>query len=63
MPAITKESIDKSTWGDVDYEPLLDGIWKDIGIHSHHQQRCENYVQMSALIAKTLVGEARITWC
>ena len=62
MPAITKESIDKSTWGDVDYEPLLDGIWKDIGIHSHHQQRCENYVQMSALIAKTLVGEARRTW-
>ena len=58
----TIEFIDKSTWDDVDYEPLLDGIWKDIGIHSHHQQQCENYVLMPALIAKTLVGEARRIW-
>ena len=51
-------SIDKSTWSDVDYEPLLDGIWREIGIHSHHQQRCGTYVQMVALIAKMLVHEA-----
>ena len=55
-------SIDKSTWGDVDYTPLVDGIWRQIGIHSHHQQRCENYVQLAALVGKTLVGEKRRTW-
>ena len=54
--------IDKSTWGEVDYTSLLDGIWRTIGIHSHHQQLCENYVQLAALIAKTKVGEARRTW-
>jgi len=55
-------SIDKSTWGGVNYEPLVDDIWRTIGIHSHHQQRCENYVQMAAMIARTLVGEGRRTW-
>ena len=55
-------SIDKSTWGDVDYTPFVEGIWRKVAIHAHHQQRCENYVQMAALIAKTLVGEARRTW-
>ena len=55
-------TIDKSTWGSVNYQPLLDGVWRYIGIHSHHQQRCENYVQMAALICKTLVNEERRTW-
>lgn len=55
-------TINKDTWGNVDYEPLLDGIWRTIGIHAHHQQRCENYVQMAALISKTLIGEVRRTW-
>ena len=32
-----------------------------IAIHSHHQQRCENFVQMLALISKTKVKEARRT--
>ena len=42
--------IDKSTWGDDhDYEGLLIGIWRCIGVHSHHQQRCENHVQMAAI--------------
>ena len=55
-------STDKSTWGEVDFEPLIDGIHKTIAIHPHHQQRCENFVQMAALVSKTLVGEARRTW-
>ena len=55
-------SIDKSTWAGEDFEPLLNGVWQDIVIHAMHQQRCENFVQMDALIAKTLVGEARRTW-
>ena len=54
--------VDKSTWAGVDFMPLLTDIWQKVGIHSHHQQRCENYVQLAALIAKTLVGEARRTW-
>jgi len=40
----------------------LKGLWGQVAIHSNHQQRCENYVQLAALIAKTLVGEARRTW-
>ena len=55
-------SIDKSTWAGEDSEPLLNGVWQDIVIHAMHQQRCENFVQMAALIAKILVGEARRTW-
>ena len=55
-------STDKSTWGEVDFEPLIDGIHKTIAIQPHHQQRCENFVQMAALVSKTLVGEARRTW-
>lgn len=58
----TPGSIDKSTWADEDYEPLLDGMWQDILPHAHHQQRCENYVQMTALISKQLAKEARRTW-
>ena len=40
----------------------MDGIWRIIAIAPHHQQRCENYVQMAALIAKTLVGQGHRTW-
>ena len=39
--------------------PLSEGIWKQVLIHAVHQQRCENYVQLSGLIALTGVGEAR----
>ena len=39
--------------------PLSEGIWKQILVHAVHQQRCENYVQLSGLIALTGVGEAR----
>lgn len=53
---------DRTTWNGVYYVPLLDSIWKRIAIHSHHQQRCENYVQMAALVSKTKIGETRRTW-
>ena len=52
--------IDKSTWDGIEFEALR--RWRYIGIHAHHQQRCENFVQMAALIAKTRVGEKRLTW-
>lgn len=55
-------TLDPSTWGDDDYTSFVDYIWRKICIHSHHQQRCENFVQMAALIARTLVGEKRRTW-
>jgi len=48
-------------WGDVNFNPLLTSIWRDISIHSRHQQRCENCVQMAALIANALVDKARRT--
>lgn len=57
-----KKIVDETTWNGHNYHGLLEGIWQQVAIHSNHQQRCENYVQMAALIAKTLVGEARRTW-
>jgi hypothetical protein len=30
-----------------DYTPLKEAVFKEISIHSVHQQRCENYVQVS----------------
>ena len=61
-PPLPSGSPDESTWEGVDYRPLIESVWKDIGVLPHHQQRCENYVQMAALIAKTLIGESRRTW-
>ena len=49
------------TWEDKNFTQLLDDIHGSIGIHAHHQQRIENYVQMAALIAKTKVLEVRRT--
>ena len=40
-------------------KPLRDAIWSQVSIHAIHQQRCENYVQLSGLISLTGVGEAR----
>jgi hypothetical protein len=37
-------SADTSPWEHHDYRLLLDNIWRMIAIHSHHQQRCENFV-------------------
>jgi hypothetical protein len=54
--------IDRSTWGDYDYEPFIDSIWRVIAIHAMQQQRCENWVQLAALVSKTHVGEKRRTW-
>ena len=55
-------SIDQDTWGGYDYVPFIDNIATRIAIHSSHQQRCENHVQLAALAAKTHVGEKRRTW-
>ena len=58
---------DKDSWGKNasglpnDFSTLHDAIWNEIAIHSSHQQRCENYVQLAALVSKTNVGEVRRT--
>ena len=41
------------------WHPLATAIWREICIHSNHQQRCENYVQLSGLLALTGVSEDR----
>ena len=43
----------------VKLRPLLEAIWCQRAIHSIHQQRCENYVQLTELISITGVGEVR----
>ena len=45
----------------IDYEPCVNDIIRKICIHSSHQQRCENYVQLCGLLASTGVGEVRRT--
>jgi hypothetical protein len=54
--------IDQDTWRGYDYKPFIDSITARIAIHSSHQQRCENHVQLAALASKTNVGEKRRTW-
>lgn len=52
----------KRTWGTGnDFSELEDAIWNEIAIHSCHQQRVEQFVQLAALVAKTNVKEARRT--
>ena len=46
-------------WVGVDYKPLLDGIVQEVGPHSSHQQRVENYVQLTGLLSKTGIAEVR----
>jgi len=59
---LDKDSWGKNTSGDsYDFSALKDAIWNEIAIHSSHQQRCENYVQLAALVSKTNVGEVRRT--
>lgn len=43
------------------YKQLFTQFWKKISIHANHQQRCENYVQLTGLISMTGVGEERRT--
>jgi len=52
---------DKSSWNGKDYEPFAVNVIQCICIHSSHQQRCENYVQLCGLLALTGVGEVRRT--
>ena len=42
---------DDSTWGNDNFSALYDAIWNEIAIHASHQQRCENYVQLAALVS------------
>lgn len=57
----------KQTWGTDtngnphDFSRLQDAIWEEVAIHASHQQRCENFVQLAALVSKTNVGEKRRT--
>lgn len=54
--------LNKRTWGaGNDFSELEDAIWNEIAIHSCHQQRVEQFVQLAALVAKTNVKEARRT--
>lgn len=52
---------DKESWNGMDYEPFVNDIIRQICIHSSHQQRCENYVQLCGLLSMTGVGEVRRT--
>mmetsp|Transcript_31076 Transcript_31076/g.74102 ORF Transcript_31076/g.74102 Transcript_31076/m.74102 type:complete len:1200 (+) Transcript_31076:150-3749(+) len=51
---------DENTWTNC-YDPIVDMVHKRIAIHPIHQQRCENHVQMAALVASTSVNEVRRT--
>ena len=51
--------LDDTTWDGVDYKPLFTAMWKRICIHSSHQQRCENYVQLAGLLSSTQIEEVR----
>ena len=53
------KAIDKSSWGGVDFAHLVVSVLTDLIPLSNHQQRCENYVQLSGLLSKTGVGEVR----
>ena len=50
---------DEDSWAGVDYTPLVDLVHQWIATHPLHQQRCENYVQLAALVASTNVSEGR----
>ena len=50
---------DEESWAGVDYAPLVDLVHQRIATHPLHQQRCENYVQLAALVSSTNVSEGR----
>ena len=53
---------DESTWSDDDdFTELSEALIRRVFIHSNHQQRCENYVQMMSFLARTNVNESRRT--
>ena len=57
----TVDLFDEKTWNDIDYSPLVNQVLARIATHAVHQQRCENYVQLAALVASTNVAEDRRT--
>ena len=50
---------DEETWQGVNYSGMQLFIHKMIVIHSSQNQRVENHVQLTALVQKTNIGEAR----
>ena len=50
---------DELTWGCSNYAPLVNLVHQKSGLHALYQQRCKNYVQMTALTASTNVKEGR----
>ncbi len=50
---------DKSSMAFKKYAPFRLDVISTVCIHSSHQQRCENYVQLCGLISMTGVGEVR----
>jgi len=50
--------VDEMTWDGHDYTGLSRDLIRRIFIHSSHQQRCENYVQMMIFLTQTSVSEA-----
>ena len=50
---------DEESWAVVNYTRLVDLVHQRIATHPLHQQRCENYVQLAALVSSTNVSEGR----
>lgn len=64
--SLANEKIAVDTWAETTpnnkkYAPFVVNIIHSICIHSSHQQRCENYVQLCGLLSSTGVGEVRRT--
>ena len=62
IDGVKKVVHDESTWDFLDdYKDLSLELIRRVFIHSNHQQRCENYVQMMTFLAQTNVDEVRRT--
>ena len=59
----TVDLFDKSTWGDVEYDDLVEAFHKKVAIHCCNSQRTESFVLASAIISRTNVEEARRRSC
>ena len=55
----TVDLFDKSTWGDVEYDDLVEVFHKKVAIHCCNSQRTESFVLASAIISRTNVEEVR----
>ena len=50
---------DSSTWDGIDFEPILDIVYRQVAPHANHQQRTESGVKSIAYQSRTGVGEDR----